>query len=68
MYWINLNKENTAIHLSNNTPVGWNDDYDFDNGYVDEDEETDKWYEQEVAKYHSEQEKDGKYTLFKSSF
>ena len=128
-------KQITAIHLSNNTPVGWNDDYDFDNKYemdrkldlssyknvtevqthfyvnndledivmpekatellcrhskmgnlqkdgglqdvevvldraetaFDSDdgyEETDKWYEQEVAKYHSEQKEDGKYTLY----
>lgn len=26
-------KQITAIHLSNNTPVGWNDDYDYDNKY-----------------------------------
>lgn len=26
-------KQITAIHLSNNTPVGWNDNYDFDNKY-----------------------------------
>lgn len=132
-------KQITAIHLSNNTPVGWNDDYDFDNkhemdsklnlssyhnvtevqthfyvnndlediimpekatellcrhskmdnlqkdgglqdievvldraktsfdfddGYVDPDEERDILVAEEKAKYHSEQEKDGKYTLY----
>lgn len=126
-------KQITAIHLSNNTPVGWDDDYDFDNKhemdskldlssyqnvtevqthfYVNNDLEDivmpeaatellcrhskmenlqkdgglqdvkvvldraetafgtvydseEAWYDEEVSKYHSEQEKDGKYTLY----
>ena len=126
-------KQITAIHLSNNTPVGWDDNYDFDNKsamdekldlssyenvtevqthfYVNNDlqdivmpekatellcrhskmenlqkdgglqdvkvvldraetafgtvyDSEEAWYDEEVSKYHSEQEKDGKYTLY----
>ena len=126
-------KQITAIHLSNNTPVGWDDNYDFDNKYsmdekldlssyenvtevqthfyVNNDlqdivmpekatellcrhskmenlqkdgglqdvkvvldrtetafdavyDSEEVWYNEEQSKYHSEQEKDGKYTLY----